>query len=161
MIVAAGPSRATSRFRKAVSLAVSATIALGYAIGAPVHLSPLTPLAFLERSAAVFPDAVAVVDGERRLTWAELRERSRRLAVALQEAGIEKGDRVAYLALNTTELLEAHFGVPAAGAVLVAINTRLLADEVAYILDHSGARLLVVDPSLAHLVEGAPVERCS
>jgi fatty-acyl-CoA synthase len=124
-----------------------------------VHLSPLTPLAFLERSAAVFPDAVAVVDGERRLTWAELRERSRRLAVALQEAGIEKDDRVAFLALNTTELLEAHTGVPAAGAVLVAINTRLAAEEIAYILDHSGARILVVDPSLAHLVQGANVER--
>jgi fatty-acyl-CoA synthase len=124
-----------------------------------VHLSPLTPLAFLERSAAVFPDAIAVVDGDRRLTWAELRERSRRLAVALQEAGIEKDDRVAFLALNTTELLEAHTGLPAAGAVLVAINTRLAADEIAYILGHSGARILVVDPSLAHLAEGADVER--
>ena len=70
---------------------------------------------------------------------------------ALQEAGIEKGDRVAYLALNTTELLEAHFGVPGRGrACSSPINTRLLADEVEYILDHSGARLLVVDPSLAH-----------
>ena len=124
-----------------------------------MHLSPLTPLAFLERSAAVFPDALAVVDGERRLTWAELRERSRRLAVALQRAGIEKNDRVAFLALNTTELLEAHTGVPAAGAVLVAMNTRLAAEEIAYILDHSGARILVVDPSLAHLADGAAVER--
>jgi fatty-acyl-CoA synthase len=142
-----------------VSLAVGATITLGYAIDAPVHLSPLTPVAFLERSAAVFPDATAVVDGNRRLTWAELRERSRRLAVALQQAGIERGDRVAFLALNTTELLEAHYGVPAAGAVLVAINTRLLADEVRYILDHSGARILVVDPSLASLAEGGNVEQ--
>jgi fatty-acyl-CoA synthase len=124
-----------------------------------VHLSPLTPLAFLERSADVFPDALAVVDGERRLTWSELRERSRRLAVVLQQAGIEKDDRVAFLALNTTELLEAHTGVPAAGAVLVAINTRLAAEEIAYILGHSGARILVVDPSLAHLAEGAAVER--
>jgi fatty-acyl-CoA synthase len=123
-----------------------------------VHLSPLTPLAFLERSADVFPDAIAVVDAERRLTWAELRERSRRLAVALQAAGIEKDDRVAFLALNTTELLEAHTGVPAAGAVLVAINTRLAAEEIAYIIGHSGARVVVVDPSLAHLVERAAVE---
>jgi fatty-acyl-CoA synthase len=142
-----------------VSLAVSVTITLGYAIAAPVHLSPLTPLAFLERSAAVFPHTIAVKDGERQLTWAELRERSRRLAVALQEAGIEKGDRVAYLALNTTELLEAHFGVPAAGGVLVAVNTRLLADEVEYILGHAGARVLVADPSLAPLVDEAQVER--
>jgi fatty-acyl-CoA synthase len=139
-------------------LAVVATVSLGYVIVDAVHLSPLTPIAFLERSAAVFPDTTAVVDGERRLTWAELRERSRRLAVALQQAGIEKGDRVAFLALNTTELLEAHFGVPWSGGVLVAINTRLVADEVAYILDHSGSRVVFVDPSLAHLVEGAPVE---
>ena len=119
----------------------------------------LSPVSFLDRSAVAFPDRVAVVDGERRLTWAELRERSRRLAVALQESGIEKDDRVAFLALNTTELLEAHFGVPAAGAVLVAINTRLTRDEVAYILEHSGARVVVVDPSLAELVEGSSVER--
>jgi fatty-acyl-CoA synthase len=124
-----------------------------------VHLSPLTPLAFLERSAAVFPDALAVVDGERRLTWAEVRERVRRLAVALQEAGIEKDDRVAFLALNTAELLEAHFGVPAAGGVLVAINTRLVAEEVEYILGHSSARILVVDPSLSHLVEAPSLEQ--
>ena len=134
-------------------------MALGYAIHEQLHLSPLTPLAFLERTAAVFPGETGVVDGERRLTWAELRERARRLAVALQEAGIEAGDRVAFLCLNTTELLEAHFGVPRAGAVLVAINTRLLADEIAYILEHSGARVLVVDASLAHLVEDARAER--
>jgi fatty-acyl-CoA synthase len=121
--------------------------------------SQLTPVSFLERSAAVFPERVAVVDGDRRVTWSELRERVRRLAGALQAAGIEKGDRVAYLCLNTTELLEAHFGVPRAGAVLVAINTRLLGDEIRYILEHSGARILVVDPALEHLVEGAPVER--
>jgi fatty-acyl-CoA synthase len=123
-----------------------------------VHLTRLTPLAFLERSAAAFPERTAVVDGDRRLTWAQFRERARRLAVALQESGIEKGDRVALLAPNVTELLEAHYGVPAAGAVLVAINTRLKPEEVSYILEHSGSRLVAVDPSLAHLVEGAPVE---
>jgi fatty-acyl-CoA synthase len=124
-----------------------------------VHLTRLTPLAFLERSAAAFPKRTAVVDGERRLSWADLRERVRRLAVALQDGGIEKGDRVAFLAPNVTELLEAHYGVPAAGAVLVAINTRLKAEEVEYILAHSGSRLVVVDSSLAHLVGSAPVER--
>jgi fatty-acyl-CoA synthase len=124
-----------------------------------VHLSRLTPLDFLERSAAAFPERTAVVDGERRLTWAGLRERVRRLAVALQDSGIEKGDRVAFLAPNGTEMLEAHYGVPAAGAVLVAINTRLNADEVRYIVEHSGSRFVVVDPSLADLVEDAPVER--
>jgi fatty-acyl-CoA synthase len=121
--------------------------------------SLLTPLSFLERSAAVFPEKTAVIDGERRLSWGELRERVRRLAIGLQAAGIDRGDRVAFLCLNTTELLEAHFGVPASGAVLVAINTRLMPAEIAYILEHSGARLLVIDPSLRHLVEDTPVER--
>jgi fatty-acyl-CoA synthase len=121
--------------------------------------TPLTPVSFLERAAATFPDRTAVVDEERRVTWAELRERVRRLGLALQHAGLEAGDRVAYLALNTTELLEAHFGVPRAGAVLVAINTRLLPDEIGFILRHSGARVLVVDPRLAHLVDEAAVER--
>src|SRR5918994_1449914 len=124
-----------------------------------VHLTRLTPLAFLERTASAFPARTAVVDGPQRLTWADLRERVRRLAVALQRGGIEKGDRVAFLAPNVTELLEAHYGVPAAGAVLVAINTRLNAEEVHYILEHSGSRMLVVDPSLAHLAEDAPVDR--
>jgi fatty-acyl-CoA synthase len=124
-----------------------------------VHLSRLTPLSFLERTATAFPDRVAVIDGDRRLTWSELRERARRLAVALQGAGIERGDRVAFLALNTVELLEAHYGVPAAGGVLVAINTRLTSAEIAYILRHSGARMLVVDQTLAHLVDAASLER--
>jgi fatty-acyl-CoA synthase len=121
--------------------------------------SLLTPLSFVERSAAVFPEKVAVVEGARTHTWAAFRERVRRLATALQAAAIERGNRVAFLCPNTTELLEAHFGVPAAGAVLVAINTRLTAPEIAYILEHSGARLLVVDPSLEHLVADGPVER--
>src|SRR6188472_1539759 len=99
-----------------------------------VHLSRLTPLSFLERTAHAFPQRIGVVDGDRRLSWQELRERVRRLAVALQESGIEKGDRVAFLAPNRAELLEAHYGVPAAGAVLVAINVRLTADEIAYIV---------------------------
>ena len=107
----------------------------------------------------MFPERTAVVDEERRLTWAELRERVRRLASALQGLGIEHGDRVAYLALNTTELLEAHYGVPRSGAVLVATNTRLMPDEIAYIVRHSGARALVVDPALEHLVPpGLPLE---
>ena len=124
-----------------------------------VSHSRLTPLAFLERTVLAFPGRTAVVDGERRLTWAEVRERVRRLAVALQESGIEHGDRVAFLAPNVHELLEAHFGVPRAGAVLVAINTRLMPEEIAYILEHSGSRFLVVHESLHHLVEGAAVER--
>jgi fatty-acyl-CoA synthase len=124
-----------------------------------VSHSRLTPLAFLERTALVFPGRTAAIDGERHFTWAELRERVRRLAVALQGSGIARGERVAFLAPNVHELLEAHFGVPRAGAVLVAINTRLMPDEIGYILEHSGARILVVHESLRHLVEGASVER--
>ena len=104
-----------------------------------------------------------MVDGDERLSWAEFRERARRLAGALQAHELERGDRVAFLAPNGHELLEAHYGVPWSGAVLVAINTRLMPEEIGYILEHSDARLLVVDPSLEHLVpEGAAVEvlRC-
>jgi fatty-acyl-CoA synthase len=128
-------------------------------VSQPVHLARLTPLAFLERTAFAFPERVGVVDGDRRLTWSEFRERVRRLAVGLQASGLEKDDRVAFLAPNTTEMLEAHYGVPAAGAVLVAINVRITGDEIAYIVGHSGARVLVVDPSLARLVEGIDLER--
>jgi fatty-acyl-CoA synthase len=110
--------------------------------------STLTPVSFLERTATAFPERVGVVDGERRLTWAELRERVRRLAKALQERGLEHGDRVAFLAWNSLELLEAHFAVPRAGCVLVPINTRLAPHEVDYIVEHSGARLVVTSPDL-------------
>src|SRR5207249_2679083 len=116
-----------------------------------VHLTDLTPVSFLDRTAAVFPDRLAVVEGDRRRTWSETAERVRRLAVALQHAGIEHGERVAFLAPNVGELLEAHFGVPASGAVLVAVNTRLKEDEIAYILEHSRSRTLVVDQELEAL----------
>jgi fatty-acyl-CoA synthase len=128
-------------------------------VNAGVSHSPLTPLAFLERTSLVFPNRTAVVERERRFTWADVRERVRRLAVALQVSGVARGDRVAFLAPNVHELLEAHFGVPRAGAVLVAINTRLMPEEIAYILEHSGSRILVVHESLRHLVEDVPVER--
>jgi acyl-CoA synthetase (AMP-forming)/AMP-acid ligase II len=125
---------------------------VGYAIAASVHLSALTPLAFLERSRAAFPDRIAVIDGDDRLTWAEFYERAQRLACALQARGLAHGDRVAFLAPNGHELLEAHYGVPWSGAVLVAINTRLMPDEIGYILEHSGSQLLIVDPTLEHLL---------
>ena len=117
--------------------------------------TPLTPLAFLRRSAEVFPDKTAVVYGDRRLDYAELAAETTRVAHALRGSGIGRGDRVAYLLPNVPEMLVAHFAVPLAGAVLVAINTRLSTDEVRYILDHSGAKLLVVDAALYPTV--APV----
>jgi fatty-acyl-CoA synthase len=118
-----------------------------------VYRSHLTPLRFLQRSASVFRQKPAVVYGDRSWTYPELEARVNRLASALLAAGVTRGDRVAFLAPNIPPLLEAHFAVPLAGAILVAINTRLSPPEVAYILQHSGAKVLVVDTELAHLVE--------
>src|SRR5215204_6479567 len=118
-----------------------------------VHRSHLTPLRFLQRSASVFREKPAIVYGNRTWTYPEMAERVNRLASALISAGVARGDRVAYLVPNIPAMLEGHFAVPLAGAILVAINTRLSAPEVAYILEHSGAKALVVDTELAHLVE--------
>ena len=109
---------------------------------------PLTPLSFLERSAGVWPDKVAVIYGRRRLTYTELAAETVQVARALRASGVGPGDRVAYLLPNLPEMLVAHFAVPLAGGVLVAINTRLTAEEVSYILRHSGAKILVADAAL-------------
>ena len=113
---------------------------------------PLTPLSFLARAARVYPDKVAVVYGPGRTTYAELLRRCRRLASALQRAGVRSGDTVAVLAPNVPALLEAHFAVPLAGAVLNAINTRLDAAAIGFILDHGGAKVLLADTEFAPLV---------
>ncbi len=118
-----------------------------------VYRSYLTPLRFLQRSAAVFRQKPAVVYGDRSWTYPELAARVNRLASALRGAGVAKGDRVAYLVPNIPALLEGHFGVPLSGGVLVAINTRLNAEEIRYIVNHSGAKVLVVDTELARVVE--------
>ena len=110
-----------------------------------VYSNILTPLMFLERSARVYPDKVAVVYGEERRTYREFGERVNRLASALRARGLQKGERVAFICPNTPPLLEAHFGVLMVGGILVTINTRLSAEEIRYILQHSGARFLVVD----------------
>ncbi len=112
----------------------------------------LSPLLFLARSARVYPTRTAVVDEERTFTYAQLAERVDALGRALRGDGIVPGDRVAALAPNRAELLEAHFGVPASGAVLCAINTRLSGNEIAQILAHSQAKLVLCDPGLRHLV---------
>ena len=117
----------------------------------------LTPLAFLERAADVFADKTAIAYGDHRMSYSEFGAEATRLAHALRASGIERGDRVAYMCPNIPEMLVANFGVPLAGAVLVPVNTRLSADEVRYICDHSGAKLLVVDteylPALAPVLE--------
>ena len=113
-----------------------------------VSITELTPLLFLERSADVFPAKVAIRYGDRSVTYAEMRAQATRLANALSAAGIGPGDRVAYLMPNIPEMLIAHFGVPLVHAVLVAVNTRLSGPEIEYILQHSGASMLVVDTAL-------------
>ena len=123
---------------------------------AEVSIDPLTPIAFLERTVRVFPNKTAVVYGDRRWTYAQFTERVGRFAGALKRAGVGPGDRVAVLAPNVPELLEAHFAVLRAGAVLVAINTRLNASEVGYILNHSGAKVVIADVELAPQVVNAP-----
>jgi len=127
-------------------------------MGRPVHRRELTPIDFLERAGWVHADRTAVVDGEVRFTYRLWRARARRFASALRAAGLQPGDRVAFLALNSEPLLLAHFAVPLAGGVLVAINTRLSADEVAYIVEHSGARWIFYSPELAPLLAGIPEE---
>jgi fatty-acyl-CoA synthase len=111
----------------------------------PANWAALTPLSFLARTAETHPDQIAVIHGDLKHSWAEVEERCRRLAAALAARGIGRGDTVAVMLPNVPALLEAHFGVPMAGAVLNAINTRLDPAAVAYILDHSGAKLLLAD----------------
>src|SRR4026209_2355387 len=118
-----------------------------------VYRTELTPLSFLERSAYVFPDKIAVIHGARRYTYRQHQERVHRLASALRGAGLAKHDRVAFLCPNIPAMLEAHYGVPAAGGVLVAINTRLSSDEIGYILQHSGSTFLFVDAELEGLIK--------
>ena len=127
--------------------------------------SELNPVDFLYRAAYLYPDKVSVVHGKRRYTYRELAERSWRLANALRSAGLAKGERVATLLFNSPAMLEAHFGVPAAGGILVAVNNRLSSAEVGYILQHSGARYLLLDAGLAAVAEpldlaGVTVIRC-
>ena len=121
----------------------------------PANFQSLTPLRFLERSAAVFPEKLGIVCGDRRLTYREFADEATRIGRALQASGIEPGDRVAYLCPNIAELLIAHFAVPLAGGVLVAMNVRLSADEIGYISRHSGAKLLIVAEELLPSVPGA------
>ena len=113
-----------------------------------VSYTALTPLSFLERSARVWPDKVAVIYGGQRLRYSEFAAEAMRTARALRASGIEPGDRVAYLMPNLPQMLIGHFAVPLAGGVLVSVNTRLAAEEVSYILRHSGAKILIADAAL-------------
>ncbi len=121
----------------------------------PANYAPLTPLTFIERTASVYPDRVAVIHGARRYTWREAFGRCRRLASALAKRGIGLGDTVAVMLPNTPPMYEAHFGVPVTGAVLNALNTRLDAESLAFMLDHGGAKLLITDREYSPIVEKA------
>ncbi len=121
----------------------------------PVHDTRLTPLLFLERSADVFPDKEAITYPRSSYTYREMADTATQMARALAASGIAAGDRVAALLPNLPEMLIAHFGVPLRQAVLVSINTRLAAPEIEYILNHSGAKLLIVDTELANHI--API----
>ncbi len=115
----------------------------------------LTPLSFLERAASVYPDSIAIVHGASRTTYAEFYVRSKKLASALRKRGIKKNDTVAVMLANTPPMLEAHYGVPMAGAVLNALNTRLDAATLAFMLDHGEAKVLITDREFASSREGS------
>ena len=119
------------------------------------NFAPLSPLSFIERTAEVYPDRLAVVHGTLRQTWGETHARCRRLASALQRAGIGKNHTVAAVLPNTPPMVEAHFGVPMVGAVLNAINTRLDPETIAFMLDHGEARAIIVDPEFSGTVKKA------
>jgi fatty-acyl-CoA synthase len=119
------------------------------------NFQPLTPLSFLQRSAAVYPDQLAIIHGNARLTYAQFYGRCRQLGSALAKAGIGKGDTVSVLLANTPAMLECHYGVPMAGGVLNTLNTRLDAATIAFSLSHAEARILIVDKEFSKLAKDA------
>jgi len=119
-----------------------------------VYRTELSPLSFLKRSAYMFPDKEAVIYGDRRYTYSEFEERVHRLASRLKDAGFQKGNTIAFLCPNTPPMLEGSFAIPAAGLIMVTINTRLSAGEVEYIVEHSKSKMVFVDHELEDLLEG-------
>ncbi|RYF32616.1 MAG: acyl-CoA synthetase, partial [Comamonadaceae bacterium] len=117
--------------------------------------TPISPLSFLERTAEVYPDRTAVVHGSLRRTWRDTYDRCRQLASALARAGLGQGDTVAVMLPNTPPMVEAHFGIPMAGAVLNALNTRLDPEAVAFMLDHGEAKAVLVDVEFAGVMRQA------
>jgi len=121
----------------------------------PANFQPLTPLTFLERAAAVYPDHTAVIHGKLRRNYADLYARTRRLASALARRGIGRGDTVSVFAANTPAMLEAHYGVPMCGGVLNTLNTRLDAPIIAFSLDHAEAKIVIVDREFSRTMKAA------
>ncbi|MDP6551027.1 MAG: AMP-binding protein, partial [Arenicellales bacterium] len=121
----------------------------------PANYAPLSPLSLLRRVERVYPDQPAVIHGSIRRSWGETAARCRRLAGALASRGIGQGDTVAVMAPNIPELLEAHYGIPMAGAVLNALNIRLDAATLAFILNHGEAKVLITDTEFAPVIREA------
>src|ERR671913_384522 len=121
----------------------------------PANFQPLTPLAFLERAASVHPDRAAIIHGSLRRSYRDFYVRSRRLASALAQRGVGCGDTVAVMLPNTPAMLECHYGVPMAGAVLNTLNTRLDARIIAFCLEHSEAKVLITDREFSGTVKAA------
>ena len=117
-----------------------------------VFFDVLTPVTFLSRSAEVYPEKVAVINGDKRYTYSEFHKRVTRFANALMKIGIGKGDKVAFICPNIMPMLEAHYAVPMIGAVLVSINIRLSSNEISYIINHSDAKAIFVDNEFSGLV---------
>ncbi|PUE43162.1 acyl-CoA synthetase [Limnohabitans sp. Bal53] len=121
----------------------------------PANHAPISPLSFIERTAEVYPQRLAIVHGDLRQDWTTTYRRTRQLASALAQAGIGKNDTVAVMLPNTPPMVEAHFGIPMAGAVLNALNTRLDPETVAFMLDHGEAKAVIVDPEFAGVMKKA------
>ena len=116
---------------------------------------PLSPLSFIQRTTSMFGDRTALIYGERRYSWSETYGRCRALASALVNMELGLGDTVSVIAANTPEMFEAHFGIPMAGCVLNTLNTRVEAETIAYILDNSDSKLLIVDTAFHETVIAA------
>lgn len=137
---------------------MSSTSNSPYALGLDqnnANFAALSPLSFIARTAAVYPNKAAVVHNDLRRSWAETYQRCCQLASALQQAGVEKGDTVSVIAPNLPEVFEAHFGVPMAGAVLNAVNIRLDAEAISFILQHAESKVVIVDREFAEVTKRA------
>jgi fatty-acyl-CoA synthase len=121
----------------------------------PANFAPLTPLGFLERAAFVYPNRISVIHGDQRFTWKQTYDRCRRLASALAQRGIGRGDTVAVMGANTPQAFECTFGVPMTGAVLCALNIRLDAEAIAFMLQHSEAKVLLTDREFSSTIKRA------
>ena len=127
---------------------------IGFKKGA-ANYKGLSPLSFLKRSAHVYPQKIAIIHGDRRYTYAQFYERCRRLASALSARGVGEGDTVSVLSPNIPEMLECHFAIPMLGAVLNAINIRLDAATIAFILEHGEAKAIIIDKQFSAVMADA------